>query len=505
MYKSLKILTISVLFLVLSVQLSAQKLIQYQSGMGSRDPGNAAVWILYNHVTAQHEGMTLVADSALLDTEVNNLSAFDNVQIFLTDTTTIYGDYLYYDGTKRIVEVWGDTVVLIDGNTTLYTDNLTYDRNTSVATYHNWGRAVNGTRILTSCNGTYNSNNEHFAIYDDVVLENDNNTLLTDTLLYSMRTNVADFVSPTTIFGDSVSVYSELGNYNTSTQYAESYKTSRVTRQNLFMESDTLFYNEKDEHAIAIGNVFIHDTINHLLCYGGYGETTSDSNRNFMVTDSALAIYVESVDSAYLHADTIFASADTTNQLQYIQAYNKAKIYRKDVQTMSDSIYYNAADSSVWLYGSPVLWNESYQATSDTVKVVHDTSGVKLAYFYSNAMVAEMVDVKRYNQIKGRNAIVYFSSGQPSYADVLGSAQMVYYILEEDNMGAKSLMGVNTGVGSSMRIYFHDRAPNRLVTFGNPDMMTYPPNSLPEDKKILLGFKWLGERRPLSPIDVFKW
>ena len=50
----------------------AQKLIEYQAGIGSRDPENSDLWILYNRVRATHEGMVLYADSATLDTVLNN-------------------------------------------------------------------------------------------------------------------------------------------------------------------------------------------------------------------------------------------------------------------------------------------------------------------------------------------------------------------------------------------------------------------------------------------------
>lgn len=505
MFKLLKYLAILFFVALSSSQLAAQKLIEYQSGMGSRDPNNAAVWILYNSVSAYHEGMTLLADSALLDTDGNNLSAFDDIVIHLTDTTRIYGDFLYYNGSTRIIEVWGDTVTLVDGKTTLITDNLVYDRNLSVASYHGWGRATNGANVLISDQGLYHSNIDCFEIYDNVKLDNGDNVLLTDTLLYSLKTNVADFVSPTTILGDSVCMYSSLGYYNTETKYAVSYKSSKFVHSNVLVQSDTMYYDERCQHAIARGSVYIQDSINGLFCYGEYGETKNDSVRLFMITDSALAIYVDGGDSAFMHADTIWSGLDSLNNVQFMSASNKVKVFRSDIQAMCDSLYYVASDSSVWLYHDPVLWYDSYQAVADTIKLVHDSVGVRLSFLYSDAFVSESVDSDRYNQIKGKSAVVYYQNGEPWYADVLGSAQMVYYILDEDENGLQSLMGVNTGYGSNMRLYFHDRSPERLVTYGNPDMKVYPPMSLPNDQKFLFGFKWVSDRRPKCPSDVFVW
>ena len=109
----------------------SQKLIEYTSGMGSRDPQRPSVWILYKDVVATHEGMTLYADSAHYDTELNSFTAFRDIVIRLSDTTTIYGDRLFYDGNTRVIDIWADTVVLIDGGNVLKANHLTYERNTS--------------------------------------------------------------------------------------------------------------------------------------------------------------------------------------------------------------------------------------------------------------------------------------------------------------------------------------------------------------------------------------
>ena len=140
-----RIITLLLLFAA-TLTLEAQKLIEYTSGMGSRDPNRSEVWILYQNVVATHEGMTLRADSAHYNTEENSFTAFRNIHITLTDTTFIYGDRLYYDGNTRVLDIWADTVVLIDGGTLLKANHLTYERNRSTAYYTLWGHATSDDR-----------------------------------------------------------------------------------------------------------------------------------------------------------------------------------------------------------------------------------------------------------------------------------------------------------------------------------------------------------------------
>ena len=484
---------------------SAQKLIEYSAGVGSRDPENGDVWILYRGVTARHEGMTLRSDSAHYNTKENSFTAYSGVTIKLTDTTVIYGDRLYYDGNTRVVDIWDDTVVLVDGQTQLFANHLTYDRNRATAFYTQWGHGISGDRTLDSRQGEYNSDLDEFFIYNEVVLADSTVTLYTDTLIYNTKTEVAHFESPTHIFTDSSVIYSELGDYHTATRFAISFKGSQVERQGRYIASDTLYYDDMAHYGKAYGNVTIVDSVNDITCTGHYGETNQTDNYSF-VTNRALVVFVDKGDSLFLHADTVFVTTDTSNRLQTVRANYKVKVYRNDAQAMCDSAFYNATDSVLLLYKDPVLWYEHYQCVADTIELQHDSNGVRQAWLRSSCFAVQQVDLEKFNQLKGRQGVVYFKEGEPLYADVLGNAQMVFYITESDSAENTTLVGVNVGMGTDMRIYFDTaRAPARVVTYDKPDMQTYPVSMLPDEWKRMKDFRWLANRRPRKPEDVFVW
>ena len=472
--------------------------------MGARNAENPDEWILYKKVRAEHEGMILYADSALLNTQRNDFTAFRHVKIVLTDTTFIYGDQLFYDGESRIVNVWDDTVVFIDGKTILKTAQLSFDRNTSTASYNTWGHTVSGDRVLDSRMGEYNSDSKDFFIHRKVVLRDSTSRVVTDTLFYNTRTEVADFVSPTHIYSDSTILYSEYGSYNTQTRYAVSTKASRVETGSKVLTCDSLYYDEPKDFGRAFGNVVLLDTANDVVCTGHYGETDGVAHSS-LVTDSARVVYVDQGDSLFMHADTLLVFNDTNNKVRSICAHHHVKTFRQDVQGMCDSAFYSIPDSIISLYYDPVLWSDNSQCAADTIEMLHDSNGIRIAYLRTNSFSVEQMDDLRYNQLKGKQGVVYFDKGEPTYADILGSAQMVYYLTEEDSVGRLSLVGVNAGVGSNMRIYFHERKPVRLATYGKPDMHTYPESKLPEEMKRLKGFRWMESRRPRTPIDIFVW
>ncbi len=492
------------LFLLFPVA-QGQKLIEYSSGMGSRDPNDGNIWILYQRVTARHEGMTLRSDSAHYNTKENSFTAFGDIIIRLSDTTFIYGDRLFYDGNTRVVDIWDDTVLLIDGRTELRADHITYDRNIETASYPHWGHAVSGERRLDSQQGQYNARRKEFYIYSAVQLSDTKMRLLTDTLIYNTVTEVAHFESPTRIYTDSAFIYSELGDYNTSSREATSFLASHVNNQGRTIDSDTLYYHDTLRYGKARGHVRIFDSVNNITCTGRYGETHQADGFSF-VTDSALVVFVDEGDSVFLHADTVYVTTDSTDHLQTVRANYKVKVYRWDVQAMCDSAFYSATDSLLSLYREPVLWYEHYQCQADTIELKHDTSGVRQAWLRSSCFGMQQVDLEKFNQLKCKQGVVYFDKGEPLYADMLGNAQMVFYITEEDSSSNPTLVGVNAGTGTDMRIYFDTaRAPSRVVTYDKPDMKTYPVMLLPNEWRRMQGFQWLPQRRPRRPEDVFVW
>ena len=500
------------LMLVAVLPAGAQKLITYEAGMGTRDPNDADTWILYQRVRAVHDGMVLHADSALLNQVRNDLTAFGHVKIEISDTTTIYGDQLYYDGESRVLDIWDDTVRLVDGKTVLKSDHLTYDRFSSIAAYDTWGITVNKDKRLVSEIGYYNSETKVFDIYQGVVLTDSNMRLETDTLTYCVKTHLAEFWSPTHVYTDSTTMYSERGTYDTDLRYAHSVKASEVHNGEKHLTCDTLHYYEKTEFGIAIGNVVLTDTVNEIISTSRYAETRQQEHTS-LVTDSALVRFVSRdeedtiavPDTIYLHADSILVTNDSARKFNSVKAHNHVKIYRSDAQAMCDSAYYSAPDSLLQMFEGPVIWYEHYQGAADTIVVKHDSSGAKQAWLNGNPFCIEQVDPDKYNQVKGRNMVVYFIKGEPDYADILGNAEMVYYITDEDLHGRLSIIGVNVGLGSDMRIYFLDRAPDRVVTYGKPDMNTYPLDKLDAEKKTLANFHWYEDRRPKKPLDVFVW
>ncbi|HNV96243.1 MAG TPA: hypothetical protein PKG63_07200, partial [Bacteroidales bacterium] len=84
------------------------------------------------------------------------------------------------------------------------------------------------------------------------------------------------------------------------------------------LKGDSLFYDRGKQYGIATKNVSLIDSTNQLTICGNYGRYYENPDKAFM-TDSALFVAVQdSVDTMYLHADTLFYLT-TIDSLKYLK------------------------------------------------------------------------------------------------------------------------------------------------------------------------------------------
>ncbi len=506
MYR-LKSVFLGCLLLCLSVfQAEAQKTVEYRSDWGLKHPSLPDIFILVGNVVFKHEGMLLYADSAHFNTVVNNFDAFQNIKINANDTLFIYGDVLHYDATTKIAQITGK-VTLVDDSTVLKTDHLQYDRNLSLSTYPNWGVTTDKGSRLFSKKGYYYNLEKTFYFKDSVRIESKESKIFSDTLRYCTKDHIAHFFGPTHIYNKENYIYTEWGWYNTELDISESTKNSYLKNKSQTLTADYINYDQKLKYGHASGNVVLVDSANNVILKGEKSITNNRRNYSLM-TDSATALLVDKNDTLFMHADTIFATHDSTQNFKEVKAYHHMKFYRTDIQGMADSVYYSVQDSLMNMYVNPLIWTGESQLSADTINLLMGSEGLKKAFLESNAFVISLTDTTQktqYDQVKGRRMIGYVEKGKDlTRVYVEGNAESVYFIREEKEDKTQELIGVNVGLGSDMDIYLEDKKPVRINTLKNPEMTTYPEEQLPMDKRYLKDFKWHSEERPLNKFDIYR-
>ena len=492
-----------ILLLVLPLGLLAQKKVkvtlQSANTMEYRKAMGPDLKRLLGEVVFEHDGALLYCDSAYFYEEENSLEAYGKIRIKISDTLNLYGDYLQYDGDSRVADIV-DNVKLVDKQTTLTTDHLVYDRNTNEAFYQDGAVITNKNNKLTSTKGYYFTSLKQFFFKDKVVLSNPKYKMYCDTLLYETVSRVSYFKGPTRIVGKDNFMYCENGWYNTISDISQFNKNAYIKNEGQVLKGDSLYYDREKGIGKAFQNVSIFDSVQNVTITGECGHYEKKLGYS-LVTDSAMAMLVDKKDTLFVHADTLYATFDENQETKTVLAYHKAKFFRKDLQGMSDTLFYNMLDSTITFFCKPIIWFEDNQLTADSIRLWITYNKADTMMLYNSSFIVSKADTGKYNQIKGRNMTAYFHENELYKVKVNGNAKTLYFA-REDN-GDK--IGVNIAASSDMVVSVKDRKISRIKYLNKPDATLYPEKDLPEKDLLLPGFEWFGERRPRNAKAIFSW
>ncbi len=161
---------------------------------------------------------------------------------------------------------------------------------------------MSDTNILTSRIGHYYTDFKEAYFRDSVVLTNPDYVMNSDTLKYNTASKTAWFFGPSTIVGEKDSIYCEDGWYNTDLDVSRLKLNVWVQHNEQILMGDTVFYRRSPRYGMAENNVTLYDTVQDIYVHGHYGEYDDELHYAF-VTDSAVAVMPDKLDSLFVHAD----------------------------------------------------------------------------------------------------------------------------------------------------------------------------------------------------------
>ncbi|MGM9805563.1 MAG: OstA-like protein [Candidatus Aphodosoma sp.] len=456
------------------------------------------IQVLVGNVLLRHDDAYLYCDSAHLNRKTNSFDAYGRVRIEQGDSVTIYASALFYDGNARVAHLRRN-VRLVNGEVTLATDELTYDRNRKVGYYLCGGTLQDSLNKLVSRKGYYYTDTKEAEFKTDVVGYNDDNDIKSDTLIYNTETKIASILGPTVItHSDSSTIYSEYGWYDTENDVSQLLDRSVITHsEGRTLQGDTIFYDKKAGMGEAFGNVMITDTANSIILTGNYGYYREKNDESLM-TDSAMMCEYSQKDTTFVHADTLYAY-QMPDSSKIVHLYHNCRLYNPDFQAIADSIYYTSADSVLHLMQMPVLWNEEWQITGDTVDVFPTDGEFNRVHVKENAMIIQKYDSIHYNQMSGREFMAFIGDETLDSLHIMGNAESVFFPNDDDR-----LIGLNKIKSSYMTIYFSDGKLDRMNVFPSPTANMYPMAQITEQMLRLPNFTWQIEARPVSRDDIFR-
>ena len=188
------------------------------------------------------------------------------------------------------------------------------------------------------------------------------------------------------------------------------------------------------------------------------------------------------------------AAENIDSMYREIKAYSRVKTYRRDFQSVCDSLTMTTIDSIIHMYKLPVLWNGGSQITSDVMHITTRNSQLVQADFEGKPLTVSQIDTAHYNQVTGKEMTALFRNNQIYRNDVKGNVQTIYY-MQEDNSPEITLMAyIEAG---DMTSYIENQQIVGITYRGSPTYTFYPITKIPETQPTKLpDFKWEEARRP---------
>lgn len=458
--------------------------------------------IFKGNVHFRHKGMDIFCDSVLLFSNTNSIEAFSNIKMQQGDTLFIYGDYLYYDGVEELARL-RDNIRMINGPVLLVTDSLNYDRVGNFGYYFDGGELTDPQNRLVSDWGQYNVDTKIANFHQDVILINDNSVLTSDTLNYNTESKIVSILGPSKIVSGGNEIHSTKGFYNTITQETDLYNRSKIDADGRIMTGDSLFYNHLLGFGYGYGNVQMVDTIRRNMIEGNYCYY-NEKDGTALAYDRTMLVDFSQGDSLYIYGDTLRLNTfnmDTDSVYRVMRLYNKVRMFRNDLQGVSDSLVYNSKDSCITLYNEPVIWNENQQLLGEKIMMYLNDSTIDWVHIENQALGVEQLDSIHYNQIAGKEIKGYFEGGQMHQVDVDGNVMINFYQVERNNV----ILGVIYAETSHMEIEIENMELQKVNMTPATTGVFYPLFLIPDDKLYLNNFVWLDYLRPLNKEDIFNW
>ena len=490
----LKIIFNIVFILLIGLSASAQKgrkikLISANKLKSGQYEGKNVSRLLGN-VQLKHEGKTMWCDSAYQFVKENTFFGFGNVKIQDTPSKYVTGNQIEYYGSNELAKIRGN-VTLHNEEITLETDILDYYLADKKAFYYEGGTVKDEKSVLKSETGFFDDASHTFHFKTDVIVTQETDTILTDTLIYNTVSKAAYLYGPTTIHSENRDLYAEKGIYYTKEKIADFAVNAWVKTPEYTLYGDSLHYETNIGLGQAFRNVVLISFKDSVTIYGD--EAYRDKKKLISkVYGNALMQKIEGSDTLFLKADTLISKEDTTRKDADIIAYHHVRLIQKDILGICDSLYYDFNDSTVYFYDSPVLWSAENQITADTLYAVMNKNGIDRFYADINSFIISEDTLLRFNQVKGRHLVGYFKNNNLTKVTIDGNGESLYYAYDE----AQEMIGLNKSISANMTLYFKENKLETINFLQKPDANFIPPQKLNQAEEKLKNFKWMIDQRP---------
>lgn len=210
---------------------------------------------LQGDVRMVYDSTYLYCDTAVI-TEYKFVG-MGNVSIVKGDSIKLFADSVVYYLDSAMVYFYGfadGNVVLENIENQLFTNYLIYDMDRDIAMYTNRGLLITPDSKVKSKRGFFHVNSHYANFYDDVTVEGKDYDILTDSLRFYSDTKVAKFLAPVVINQGAKRIYSDKGFFDTDDNIGEFIGNAQFIEDGNTSTADKILYNGDEELTSLLGN-----------------------------------------------------------------------------------------------------------------------------------------------------------------------------------------------------------------------------------------------------------
>ncbi len=190
-----------------------------------------------------------------------------------------------------------------------------------------------------------------------------------------------------------------------------------------------------------------------------------------------------------------------TSRIRIVAAYHHAKIFKSDLQSVADSMFYSNSDSTIRSFGKPMMWTQGSQLSGDTINMQMKNKKLDNIDLFPAGFIVniEKADSVHFNQLSGKKIHGVFKENKLSYMLVTGNAESRYFkrdsatnVVTDMGQSISGMLEATFKNGELKNVSFLQNAENRLT----------PVDKVKEEDKTLQNFIWKPKDRPVSKESI---
>ena len=459
----------------------------------------------YNLKTKKAEYFTrslLTNDTTYLESNrgtyfVNTDEAFFRDSVVVIDTAFVMRtDSVDFSTETGILTFIAPTLITQD-EARIYCEKGFYDTNEGYAEFLQNAEYIKGEQQATADIIIYDSKNKEVTLKGNAQFFEEDKIATANTIRYEEDTELMYLIGNAKYKDSEKEVVGDEIRYDSVEETFDTKGRSTIIDGDQVLIADTVNY--VGALGVARGNVIWTDTVDQITIESERIDYNKDTDYVKASGGRPLLISIVDDDTLFMRSDTLISLMENeADSARTLVGYKNVRIFKTNLQAICDSLVYQTKDSLFTFYQSPIIWSDTSQFYSDTVLMQMKNEEIDKIYLNNNAYIINSPDEIYFNQIRGKNMTAFFKNDEIQKMRVVGNAESIYYILDEDD----AYTGVNKCVCSNMLINFVDNEIDDIFFYTNPTSNLYPMRKADHNALKLPGFRWDRNQRPKSRFDL---